>query len=49
MTKTRITLALTANANRSLKLPPFCIGHAQKPRCFNRKTGEQLGFYYRAN
>ena len=47
--KTRITLALTANVNGSHKLPPFFIGHAQKPHCFNRQTGEQLGFYYQAN
>ena len=47
--KTRLTLAFTANADGSDKLPPFFIGHAFKPRCFNKKTGEQLGFYYRNN
>lgn len=47
--KSRIKLAFTANADGSDKLPPFFIGHASKPRCFNKKAGEQLGFYYRNN
>ena len=47
--KTRITIALTANSDGNHKLPPFFIDHAHKPRCFNRKTGEQSGFLYRNN
>uniref|UniRef100_A0AAV1TK74 HTH CENPB-type domain-containing protein n=1 Tax=Peronospora matthiolae TaxID=2874970 RepID=A0AAV1TK74_9STRA len=47
--ETRITVALTANADGSDKLPPFFIGHAKKPRCFERKTAERLGFLYRNN
>uniref|UniRef100_A0AAV1UP45 HTH CENPB-type domain-containing protein n=1 Tax=Peronospora matthiolae TaxID=2874970 RepID=A0AAV1UP45_9STRA len=47
--KTRITVALTANADGSDKLPPVFIGHAKKPRCFERKTAERLGFLYRNN
>jgi hypothetical protein len=39
----------TANADGSETLPSFFIGHAKKPRCFERKTGKQLGFYYRSN
>ncbi|KAI1000312.1 hypothetical protein K3495_g7883, partial [Podosphaera aphanis] len=47
--KSRITIAFTANADGTHKLPPFFIGHAQKPRAFNKKSGEQLGFFYRWN
>lgn len=44
--KIRLTYALTTNADGSEKLPPFIIGKAHKPRAFNKKTGDQLGFYY---
>ena len=47
--KTRITLALTANADGTEKLPPLFIGHAKKPRCFNRRSGDDYGFLYRSN
>ncbi len=47
--KSRLTIALAANADGSHKIKPFIIGHACKPRAFQKKTGEQLGFYYRAN
>jgi hypothetical protein len=47
--KVRLTYALTSNADGSEKLPPFVIGKAAKPRAFNKKTGEQLGFRYRTN
>ena len=30
-------------------MEPLIIGHAQRPRAFNRKSGEQLDFYYRSN
>jgi len=42
-------IAFTANANSTHKLQPFIIGHAKRPRCFKKKTGEELGFYYRNN
>ena len=44
--KTRMTLALISNADGSHKLVPFIIGHAAKPQCFKKKTGEELGFDY---
>jgi hypothetical protein len=47
--KTRITIALTCNADGTDKLPPLFIGHAGKPRCFNKKSGEELGFFYLHN
>jgi hypothetical protein len=47
--KKRLTYAFTANADGSEKLPPFIIGKAARPRAFNKKTGQQLGFYYRNN
>ena len=47
--KARLTYAFTSNANGSEKLPPFVIGKAACPRAFNKKTGAQLGFYYRSN
>ena len=47
--KTRLTYALTTNADGSEKLPPIVIGKARRPRAFNKKTGDQLGFHYRNN
>jgi hypothetical protein len=47
--KTSLTYAFTANATGSEKLPPIVIGKAYKPRAFGKKTGTQLGFYYRNN
>ena len=47
--KVRLTYAFTSNADGSEKLRPFVIGKAARPRAFNKKTGEQLGFYYRNN
>ena len=47
--KVRLTYAFTSNADGSEKLPPFVIGKAARPRAFNKKTGEQLGFRYRNN
>ncbi|KAI5116181.1 hypothetical protein M0805_002680 [Coniferiporia weirii] len=44
--KTRITLAFTANTDGSDIRKPLFIGHARKPRCFNKKEGTRLGFYY---
>ena len=47
--KVRLTYAFTSNADGSEKLPPFVIGKSARPRAFNKKTGEQLGFRYRNN
>jgi hypothetical protein len=47
--KVRLTYAFTSNASGSEKLPPFVIGKANKPRAFQKKSGKQLGFYYRNN
>ena len=47
--KVRITYALTANVDGSEKRRLFIIGRAFKPKAFAKKTGEQLGFYYRNN
>ena len=41
--------AFTSNADGSEKLPPLVIGKAAWPRAFKKKTGTQLGFYYRNN
>ena len=47
--KKRLTYAVTTNADGTEKLPPFVIGKAAWPRAFQKKTGAQLGFYYRNN
>lgn len=47
--KQRITILFGCNSDGSEKLPLFFIGKAAKPRCFRKKTGEELGFYYRNN
>jgi hypothetical protein len=47
--KVRLTLAFTTNADGTERLPPLMIGHARRPCCFQRKTGEQLGFKYYSN
>ena len=47
--KARITIALTANADGSEKLPPLFIGHFGKPRAFGKKSPQQLGFLYKFN
>ncbi|KIO16261.1 hypothetical protein M407DRAFT_12906 [Tulasnella calospora MUT 4182] len=44
--KQRLTYALTTNANGSEVFPLLVIGHAQQPRCFQRKSGKDLGFDY---
>jgi len=44
--KTRITLAFTCNADGTDRFKPLFIGRAAKPRCFNKKTGRELGFLY---
>lgn len=47
--KVRLTIALTCNADGTEKLDPFIIGYAANPRCFKKKSAEDLGFYYRNN
>nr|CCA27075.1 hypothetical protein TRIADDRAFT_5525 [Albugo laibachii Nc14] len=47
--QTRVTVALTCNADGLDKCEPFIIGYANKYRCFQKKSGDQLGFYYRSN
>ena len=47
--KVRLTYAFTTNADGSDKLQPFVIGKAAQPRAFQKKSGAQLGFYYRHN
>ena len=47
--KSRLTYAFTMNADGSEHLPPFVIGKSAKPRAFQKKSGKQLGFYYRNN
>jgi hypothetical protein len=47
--KSRISIAFTANADGSEKLPPLFIGHFQKPRAFGKKSAKQHGFQYKFN
>ena len=47
--KSHLTYAFTMNADGSECLPPFVIGKSAKPRAFQKKSGKQLGFYYRNN
>jgi hypothetical protein len=44
-----LTFALTCNADGTDKLKPLIIGKAKNPACFNKKSGESLGYYYRSN
>lgn len=47
--KSRMTIAFACNATGTEKLPPVFIGKSAKPRCFQKKSGKELGFYYRNN
>jgi uncharacterized protein CbrC (UPF0167 family) len=47
--KTRITIAFICNADGSDRFMPLFIGRAGKPRCFQKKTGAELGFFYLYN
>jgi hypothetical protein len=47
--KTRITIALCANADGTEKRELFFLGHFQKPRAFRKKKAEEYGLYYRWN
>ena len=41
-----ITLGFACNANGSEKLLAFYIRKSAKPKCFNKKTPNEFGFYY---
>jgi hypothetical protein len=45
----RILYSIGVNATGSEKWEPFIIAHHQRPRCFQRKSGKQLGFDYHWN
>eukprot|EP00644_Phytophthora_capsici_P004184 jgi/Phyca11/109774/e_gw1.17.84.1 len=47
--KTRITIALTANADGTDALPALFLGRAKQPYCFKKRTAKELGFNYWAN
>lgn len=47
--KTRITLAMCANANGLDIIQPLCLGHALQSQCFKKKDGTDLGFEYAYN
>lgn len=44
--KTWLFVAFTNNVDGSDKLDPLFICHANKLRCFNKKTSIEFGFYY---
>lgn len=44
--KKRITVAVTSNADGSVKVPLLFIGTARQPRCFQRKSAEDLDIQY---
>lgn len=47
--KARFTFLAGCNADGTERFPLMFIGNSCKPRCFNKKTGEELGLYYRNN
>jgi len=47
--KTRLIIGFICNADDSDRLPSLFIDHATKPRCFNKKSGAELGFIYLHN
>ena len=47
--KVQLTIFFVCNSMGTKKLPPFFIGKSKQPHCFKKKTGKQLGFYYRNN
>ena len=44
--KIRMTIAFTCNSTGIDRFCPLYIGHAAKTRCFKKKSGEELGFFY---
>ena len=47
--KTCLTIAFTCNADGSDRLSSLFIDHVARSHCFNKKTGEEHGFYYLHN
>ena len=47
--KTQLTIAVTCNATGSDHVELMILGHAQKPCCFNQKSGAEHGFFYLSN
>ncbi|KNE96110.1 hypothetical protein PSTG_10532 [Puccinia striiformis f. sp. tritici PST-78] len=47
--KTRLTLAITCNADGSEKLPILFIGKYKRPQCFNKKDAREYGYEYYSN
>jgi hypothetical protein len=47
--KIRLTIALTCNTTGTDRFELLILGHAEKPRCFKKKTARELGFYYMSN
>ena len=47
--KTRLTLAVTCNATGSDRVELLILGHAERPSCFNKKSGREHGFFYLSN
>lgn len=44
--KKRITVAVTSNADGSANMPLLFIGTTYRPRCFGKKSEEELGLEY---
>lgn len=44
--KSRITIGVMTNADGSDIRKPLIIGHARRPRCFEKREGRDLGYYY---
>jgi DDE superfamily endonuclease/Tc5 transposase DNA-binding domain len=47
--KTRLTIAVTCNATGTDRVELLILGHAEKPRCFKKKSGREHGFFYLSN
>jgi len=47
--KTRLTIGLTCNVTGTDRFKLLFLGHVGKPRCFNKKSGHEHGFYYMYN
>lgn len=47
--KTQITIVVTYNATGTDIFELLILGHTAKPRCFKKKTGKKLGFFYLSN
>lgn len=47
--KARLSIVLCTNADGSDRRDPLVIGMHKEPKCFEGKTAEHYGFYYRSN